>query len=143
MLFYTILYYTLLYYAILFYSTLYYIIYAITLLKEVIKVELVVVLKERQRQEKLPRKVQLQLQVMKITDIMVQQTTISTISTITTTTTISTSSINITITATLGAVELFSVKYDVKAKVVTDIKKKAQGINMIMILMIMILMLMI
>jgi len=103
-------------------------------------VELVVVLKERQRQEKLPRKVQLQLRVMKITDIMVEQTTIST----TTTTTISTTTTTtITITATLGAVELFSVKYDVKAKVVTDIKKKAQGINMIMILMIMILMLMI
>ena len=98
--------------------------------------ELVVVLKERQRQEKLPRKVQLQLQVMKITDIMVQQTTISTISTITTTTTISTSSINITITATLGAVELFSVKYDVKAKVVTDIKKKAQGINIMIMMLI-------
>ncbi len=73
---------------------------------------------------------------------MVEQTTISTISATTTTTTISTSTTTttttITITATLGAVELFSVKYDVKAKVVTDIKKKAQGINMIMILMIMV-----
>lgn len=69
---------------------------------------------------------------------MVEQIIASTISATTTST-----SINITITATLGAVELFSVKYDVKAKVVTDIKKKAQGIYMIMILIIMIVMLMI